>query len=288
MKENIKRFIPFGISAFTVIVTFFLQFTVFSVNSKFSWAEFFPQFAINMFALTSTAIIWLNSGTRRAKDENGSAYKSNAAIYAGQIQKISDGGRLCELQAFCRAKTAEMRESKINSILIGVGIDRSVYDSTLKELSKEQLKKDGYNRRQIKAIERIRNGQVHSKSIHYMDLLSDSNSGDEYGVNYDERLDKTMRIGFRVIRAATTTLVFSLIGIDLVREITNMAAWVMFFMRLFTIVWTAYSSDHEGYARITETKNKVLLRRIAFLHEFDEWSSVPKLNKGKEETDGRS
>ncbi len=281
MKENVKRFIPFAISAFTIIVTFFLQFTVFSVNSQFRWAEFFPQFAINMFALTTTAIIWLNSGTYRAKDENKSAYKDNAAIYAAQIQKISDSGRLCELQAFCRAKTAEMYENKINSILVSVGIDRSVYDSTLKDLSNEELRKDGYNRRQIRAIERVRNGRVHSRSIHYMDLLSDSNSGEEYCVNYDERLDKTVRIGFRVVRAATQTLVLSLVGIPLVRDITDITAWVMFFMRLFTIVWTAYSSEHEGYARITETKNKVILRRIAFLHEFDEWASVPRLNKGK-------
>ena len=77
------------------------------------------------------------------------------------------------------------------------------------------------------------------------------------------------------------TLVLALLAIDLARDITNLNAWIMFAMRLFTIVWTAFSSEHEGYARITETKNKVILRRIAFLHEFDEWASVPRLVTGK-------
>lgn len=281
MKDNIRRIIPFVISGLTIIVTFVLQFVALDFDRAFSWSDFLPQFFINLFLLITTSVIWLNSGTDRAKNDDKSAYKQNVAIYATQIKKLTDDGRLADLRAYCKVKTDELLESKITTVLANVGIDRKLYENTLKTLSVTKLKQDGYTRRQIRIIERVRNGRVRVTPIHYMDLLCDSRTMDDCGVNYDERADKTLRISFRAVRSAVMTLVLALLAIDLARDITNLNAWIMFAMRLFTIVWTAFSSEHEGYARITETKNKVILRRIAFLHEFDEWSSMPKLNKGK-------
>lgn len=283
MKENIRRIIPFAISAVTIIVTLIIQFAVFSVNDKFSWSKFLPQLAINIFLLVSMAVIWINAGTDRAKREDNSAYKDNSALYAVQIKHITDGNHLGDLRAFCRVKTEEALSAKITVTLVNVGIDRKCYDDTLKNLTDEQLIADGYNRRQIRAIHRIKSGRVRVEPIRAMDILSDSKTVDDCGVNYDEQADKARRISFRAIRSVFTALILAILSIEPAQDITNIAAWVMFFMRLFTIVWTAYSSEHEGYTRITETKNKVILRRIAFLHEFDEWASVPRLNKGNED-----
>lgn len=284
MKDSIRRIVPFAISGLTIVVTFVLQFVVFGLDKAFLWLDFFPKFFINLFLLITTSVVWLNSGTDRAKNDEKSAYKQNAVIYAGQIKEVTDSGRLAELRAYCKVKTDELLENKITTVLANVGIDRKLYDNTLKSLSIAQLKQDGYTRRQIRTIERVRNGRVRVTPIHYMDLISDSRTRDNCGVNYDERADKTLRISFRAFRSATMTLVLALLAIDLARDINNLAAWIMFAMRLFTIVWTAFSSEHEGYARIAETKNKVILRRIAFLHEFEEWESVPRLNIGKETT----
>lgn len=281
MKDNIRRIIPFVISGLTIIVTFVLQFVALDFDRAFSWSDFLPQFFINLFLLITTSVIWLNSGTDRAKNDDKSAYKQNVAIYAMQIKKLTDDGRLADLRAYCKVKTDELLDSKITTVLANVGIDRKLYENTLKTLSVAKLKQDGYTRRQIRIIERVRNGRVRVTPIHYMDLLCDSRTMDDCGVNYDERADKTLRISFRAVRSAVMTLVLALLAIDLARDITNLNAWIMFAMRLFTIVWTAFSSEHEGYARITETKNKVILRRIAFLHEFDEWASVPRLVTGK-------
>ncbi len=280
LKRNVRRFVSVAISALTVGVTFFLQFTVFGVNSAFDWAEFMPQFAVNMFLLVTTAVLWINSGTERAKNEECSPYRDNSVLYAGQIKKITDGGRLGELRAFCKLKTEELLQNKISSLLANVGIDRKVYDDTLKSLSVTELKKDGYVRRQIVVIERIRGDRVHVKPIRYMDLLSDSVARDDYGVNYNERADKAVRVTSRAIRSAVMSVMLALISIDIIRDIGNMQTWVMFFMRLFTIVWTAYGAEHEGYTRITDVKNKVTLRRIAFLYEFEEWAKVPRLISG--------
>ncbi|MDE7406489.1 MAG: hypothetical protein K2M89_06425 [Clostridiales bacterium] len=284
MKESIRRFIPLAISAVTIIVTLIVQFAVFSINDEFSWSEFLPNLIINIFLLVTTAVVWINSGTDRAKREENSAYKINAGIYAKQIAAVTADNRLGELREFCRIKTEEMRDNKITVLLANVGIDRNTYDSALCKLTRIELKGKNYTRRQIRTIRRIQDGRVRVKPVRAMDLLSDSKTPDDCGVNYDEQTDKALRISFRALRSVFIALISALLAIDPAQDITNIAAWVMFFLRLFTIVVTAYNSEHEGYARITETKNKVILRRIAFLHEFDEWAGTPRLNKGNSQT----
>lgn len=289
MKENLKRFIPFALSALTIGVTLIIQFAVFSINEKFDVSEFLPKLIINIFLLVTTAIIWINSGTDRAKREEKSTYKTNSATYAQKIQKVTDENKLGELREFCRVKTEEIRDNKITALLASVGIDRKTYDSELYKLSRSKLVEEGYNRRQIRVVERIKNGKVKVKAVRAMELISDRKTPDDCGVNYDEQADKAARISFRALRAIFTALVLAALVIEPAQDITNIATWVMFFMRLFTIVWTAYSSEHEGYARITETKNKVILRRIAFLHEFDEWvwmNACDGESKQKEESGG--
>lgn len=296
MKERIRRGIPLIISAVTIAVTLIIQFAAFSVNEKFDWNQFLPQLIVNIFLLVTTAVVWINAGTDKAKREEPSAYKTNNALYAGEIKNITDDGKLGSLREFCRIKTEEMLDRTITVLLASVGIDRDQYDGKrnnndkenenengkrLCELTRLELKGKGYTRRQIRVIMRIQNGKVHVKPVRAMDLLSDSKTNDDCGVNYDEQADKVLRISFRAIRAVFTALILAVLAIEPAQDITNIAVWVLFAMRLFTIVWTAYSSNREGYTRITETKNKVILRRIAFLHEFSEWTNAPKLNKGK-------
>ena len=158
MKDNIRRIIPFVISGLTIIVTFVLQFVALDFDRAFSWSDFLPQFFINLFLLITTSVIWLNSGTDRAKNDDKSAYKQNVAIYAMQIKKLTDDGRLADLRAYCKVKTDELLDSKITTVLANVGIDRKLYENTLKTLSVAKLKQDGYTRRQIRIIERVRNG----------------------------------------------------------------------------------------------------------------------------------
>lgn len=239
-----------------------------------------PNLLVNIFLLVTTAIVWINSGTARAKREENSAYKDNTAIYAQQIKEVTDKNRLGDLREFCRIKTEEMRDNKITVLLANVGIDRDTYDSELCKYTRIELKGKNYTRRQIRAVRRIQNGHVRVEPVRAMDLLSDSKTPDDYGVNYDEQYDKARRISFRSVRSIFTALILAVLAIGPAQDIANISAWAMFCMRLLTIVWTAYSSEHEGYVRITETKNKVILRRIAFLHEFDEWAGVLRLNKG--------
>ena len=60
---NIKRIVPFTISALMIVTVLLLQFTVLSVNKQFNWREFVPQLLINTALITTTAIVWLNSGS---------------------------------------------------------------------------------------------------------------------------------------------------------------------------------------------------------------------------------
>lgn len=280
MKDLLRRSAPFVISGLTIVIAFVLQFVLLDFDKEFSWSEFLPQFLINMFLLVTTSVVWLNSGTDRAKSDDNAAYKKNNELYATKIKAITDDKRLGDLKAFCTYKSDEMLQNKISTKLLNVGIDRDTYNR-IKDKSESELKTLGYTFRQRRVIRLVKEGRVRVQKIRAVDIMSNSRSFDDCGVNYDEALDKTARISFRVVKSALMTLVMALLVIELARDIRDTTAWILFAMRLFTIVWTAFSSEHEGYARITETKNKVVLRRISFLHEFDEWSDTLKLNKVK-------
>lgn len=274
MKDNIQRALPFAISGLMVVTLLIIRFTVLKTNDEFAVDEFVPQLLVNLFLIVTTSIVWLNSGSERAKSQEKSAYKDNSRLYAEYIKKITDSERLGVLRKFCDIKTAEMLDNKITVMLANVGIDRKTYDGELKTQTVEQLKAEGYKYRQRRVIARINDGRVRVKPIRYMELLSDSRSIDEYGVNYDERADKAVRIIFRALRSAVTALALALLAPEPAKNITDIGAWALFLMQVCTIVYAAFSSEREGYARIAHTKNKVILRRIAFLHEFEEWASV--------------
>lgn len=274
MKDNIQRALPFAISGLMVVTLLIIRFTVLKTNDEFAVDEFVPQLLVNLFLIVTTSIVWLNSGSERAKSQEKSAYKDNSRLYAEYIKKITDSERLGVLRKFCDIKTAEMLDNKITVMLANVGIDRKTYDVELKNQTVEQLKADGYKYRQRRVIARINDGRVRVKPIRYMELLSDSRSIDEYGVNYDERADKAVRIIFRALRSAVTALALALLAPEPAKNITDIGAWALFLMQVCTIVYAAFSSEREGYTRIAHTKNKVILRRIAFLHEFEEWASV--------------
>lgn len=274
MKDNIQRALPFAISGLMVITLLIIRFTVLKTNDEFAADEFVPQLMVNLFLIVTTSIVWLNSGSERAKAQENSAYKSNCRLYADHIKKITDNERLGVLREFCDKKTADMLDNKKTVILASVGIDRKTYDTVLKTLSAKQLKDDGYKYRQRRVIVRINDGRVRVKPIRYMELLSDSRAVDEYGVNYDERADKAVRIIFRALRSAVTALALALLAPEPAKNIADIGAWALFLMQVCTIVYAAFSSEREGYARIAHAKNKVILRRIAFLHEFEEWASA--------------
>lgn len=289
MKDTIRRAVPFLISLLTVTVLLLLQFTVLKINENFGLRELLPQVMSNALLIFTTSVVWMNSGTDRAKNVEKSAYRDNSAIFATQLKKVTDNGELSALRAFCKLKTEQMRHDKITALLANVGIDRETYDTTLCDMSGEELKNAEYPLRARIAIRRIQNGKVRIRPIKFMSLVSDSRTFDECGVNYDERADKALRIAFRVVRSLVMALVVALLALEPARDVTNIAAWALFLLKLFMIASTAVSAEREGFVRITETKNKVILRRIAFFHEFDEWAKVPRLNESpKKEPDCNS
>lgn len=284
MKNGIKRALPFLISGFLVVTLLVVRFTVLQTNDEFKLDEFLSTLFVNLFLIITTSIVWLNAGTERAKSEEKSAYKDNCTVYSAHIKKVTDSGRLGELREYCKIKTDEMLDRKITGVLASVGIDRTTYEKNLRGRSMKDLKADGYCLKARHAVDSVNKGRIRVKPIRYMELLSDSKPSDDYGVNYDERVDKALRIFFRALRSAVIALALAVLAPKAADNIKDIGAWALFLMQLWTILYAAFSSEREGYMRITETKNKVVLRRIAFLNEFDERASVPRLNQSEKET----
>lgn len=280
--DKIKRAMPFLISGLMIVTLFVIRFVVFRMNKAFDANQFFTNLIVNIFLLVSMALTWMSSGTDRAKREEKSAYRSNTAAYGKKIDEITHNGQLNLLRVFCGQKTGEMRERKETEVLTRAGIDRAVYHD-LKALTASELQAKGYARRQIRAIRRVAEGRVKVRPIDLLELLTDSKGRDDYDVHYDERADKVARTGFRVLKSVVMGAWFALAAPALSQDVMNVEVWALFCFQLFTIAWTAWSAEREGYGQIAEVKNKVILRRISFLDEFHEWVKVPKLQEGKGE-----
>lgn len=280
--DKIKRAMPLILSGIMVITVFIIQFIVVSFKDEFRWNEFLSQLAVNLFLLVGTATIWMNAGTDRAKTEEPSAYSDNCAAYSKKVAAVSDNGQLRALRDFCRIKTEDVRADKIRHMLNSVGLDMSDYTDR-KGADKAELKADGYTRRQICMLRRIRDGRVHVRPIQVMELMADSKGKSEYEIAYNEDADKAVRLMMRAVKSVVMATVLALLAFDLSSNIKDLTVWALFFFKLLTILFTAFSAEREGYLQIAQTRNRVILQRIEFLNEFEEWVKVPRLNPGKTE-----
>ena len=280
--EKVKRAMPLVLSGIMVITVFMIQFIVVSFKDGFRWNEFVSQLAVNLFLLVGTAIIWMNAGTDRAKTEEPSAYSDNCAAYSKKVTAVSDNGRLRALRDFCRAKTEELHREKVRHMLNSVGLDTDDY-AAKKNASAADLRRDGLSRRQIHMIRKIRNGRVHVRPIQVMELMADSKGKNEYEIAYNEDADKAVRLALRAVKSVVMAAVLALLAFDLSSNIKDLTVWALFFFKLLTILFTAMSAEREGYLQIAQTRNRIILQRIEFLNEFEEWAKVPLLNESKTE-----
>lgn len=279
--EKIKRAMPLILSGIMIVTVFIIQFIVVSFQENFNANEFLSQLAVNLFLLVATAIIWMNTGTDRAKTEEPSAYNDNCTAYSKKVAAISDNGQLRALREFCAIKTEEMRHEKIRRMLNNVGLDNNDY-AAKKHKSRKELMKDGLSRRQIRQIYKIREGRIHVHIIQVMELMADSKGKSEYEIAYNEEADKAVRLGLRIIKSVIMATVLALLAFDLSSNIKDLSVWALFFFKLTTILFTAVSSEREGYLQIAQTRNRIILQRIEFLNEFDEWEKIPRLNAAQQ------
>lgn len=274
--ERVKRALPFLLTGLLVITLFVVQFVVFTPNGTADMKAFWTRLAINVFLLVTAAFIWWGGGMDQAKQEEKSAYRTNSTLYGKKVSAMADDGRLRQFREYCKQKTDELRTSKEKAQLLRVGIDRKQYEE-LKSLTVEELRQKGYISKQIRAIRKVREGRVKVREINPMELMTDSKARDEYDVHYDEKAERTAWTVRRVIRATVTAAFMAFLMPGLSEGITNITVWSMFLLQLLTITCTAFRAYRDGYIEIAETKNKIILRRIALLDEFEEWAAVPRL-----------
>lgn len=279
--QKLKRAMPFIITGIMVAAAFIIRFMVIRPSDMEDVKSFWLTLGVNAAIIVAMALTWMASGTDRAKTEADSAFQRNSAEYSRRIAALEKESKLTQLTEFCRQKTRELLDEKINARLAAVCIDRNRYDSELKDKTAEQLASEGLNKKQIQAVERVRDGRVKVRPLNAMELMTNNKARAGYDVHYDENAEKAVSIAVRVAKSIVTGAALALISVQLASNITDLSVWAMFLMQLFTIAFTSWSSEREGYEQIAVTKNAVILRRIMFLNMFSEWAEVPRLEEGK-------
>ena len=268
---------PFFITALMITVILFIELMRVGIADNVDYNEVLTKFIINCIIIVSMAITWSGSGSLRAKNQQGSPYSENVKRYSSEIDYIGKNGKLTALKIFCEEKTKEKLQIKSTKLLNSVSIDYNVYLNQLRSLSVEDLKKKRCTKKQIRIIEKIRKNKIKVKKINVMELMTDSSMSDEYDIHYNEYSASAKMLLYRIFKSALTAIILSLITIEPFQNITDLTYWTTFIMKLVTIIYTAFSAEKEGFKRIAETKNKVILKRLEFINLFKEWESA----KGK-------
>lgn len=278
--EKLKRAMPFIITGIMVAAAFLIRFMTIKPSNMQDVTSFWLTLGTNAAIIVAMALTWMASGTDRAKSETDSPYKKNIAEYSRRIGELERESKLTQLTEFCKFKTRELLDAKINARLASVCIDRACYDARLKDMTAEALTEAGYNKKQMRTVERIRGGKVRVRPLNAMELMTNNKARSGYDIHYDERAEKAVSVAVRVIKSIVTGAALALISFELASNISDPSVWAMFLIQLVTIAFTAWSSDREGYEQIATTKNKVILRRIMFLNMFTEWATAPRLQAG--------
>ncbi len=276
--DKIKRVIPFLLTALIVVVILLIEFTTLHPNSIDE--TFWLSLAVNSLIIVAVALVWVASGKARARGEANSPYSKNAETYSNLISQIEEDKNFSALNKFCDLKTEELRQKRIVAILASACIDIDEYDE-IKSFTDQELKEKHYSCKQIKAINRVRNGgssfeplrknSLCVKPIIAMELASNCVVKNPYDVHYNDAVDETRNLIIRILKSLIMAIGLALVSFELSQDITSIEAWAMFFSKLTTIFFTAWSSEKEGYEQIAVTKNQVILRRINFLNLFNEW-----------------
>lgn len=281
--KRIRHVMPVIITAVMIILVFVLQFMV--LGGRKIDASFWLILTINSALLIAVAITWLSGGIDRAKSEKGTAYENNSEEYAKKIADVEKAGFYAKLEKFCEEKTQEMFDEKAKAILGKACIDYDKYIE-VKELSTEELIQNGFEKSQIKAIERVRHcgrfpealrsNCLKIRPLRSMELTTNNKVKNKYDIHYNENADKSISIFVRVLKSVVFAIALAFISIEPAKDITDISAWALFLLRLLTIIFTAWGAEREGYELITITKNAVILKRISFLSLFMEWANSEK------------
>lgn len=273
MQEKLKRAMPLIISGIMIVLILLIEFVTMRGRDQIDVNSFIVSMVINAAIIVCTAVAWMTSGTDRAKRDESLDYSVNIRRYSEAVTEIHEAGKLSKLKAFCELKNTEARERKINAMLSSVYLDRREYEEKYKTMTKRELqgrarqgtdgnpdvlgslgkedmsgrKTERLSGRQIRVILRIRQGKIRFRENRVQELMTNSKTRDDYGIHYDERLDKSLRLSIRVVKSVMIGAVLAFLIPDLSNRITDLTAWVMFVLKLITIVYTAWSAEREGF-----------------------------------------
>lgn len=220
----------------------------------------FAEFLISWFPYFAAAIL-LNTdlykkGVFVAK--NTSKFQSAIREYSSIANSLS-GAQIKALYPFCEAYNLEVKQTIQEQVLREEGLtydefdegnnsENSLIKKPLKIASKEELRKAGYNTRQITAINKAR--KVRVKGINVNVLLSSVATSDITDIGDDERSLQKKQIVMSAVKYMFTTLLLSIIAIKNIAE----WGWIGVILVIFKVAYLfagCCMSYFKGYDDVT-------------------------------------
>lgn len=271
-KNTFRSMLNYVLLTFLILMTAVLSFAQVALVegiTKNVLIDLCYTLAINI----TSMVVFIPQGEDNEKRKSQS-YFANLKLWGSKTKILEDKKLLTQFNKFCREKSLELRQNKIEEFVKLASLNIEDYEKSIKNLSKRDLKRAttdenvlGYklSKEQVYYLLKAK-GHIKMPKINPSIVLAGSDKAQQYSSLQPHMKQKTKAISIRMIGI----VVWSLLLVSVMLVPTGYTGWLMIFkfiMRIAGVVSSTIVGFYTGVNQI-RTENNENKEKIFFIDEF--------------------
>lgn len=271
-KNTLKSMLNYVLLIFLILMTAVLSFAQVALVdgiTKDVLVDLCYTLAINI----TSMVVFIPQGEDNEKKKSQSYY-ANLKLWGAKTKILEDRKLLTQFNKFCREKSLELRQNKIEEFVKLASLNMEDYEKSIKNLSKRDLKRAitdekvlGYklSKEQVYYILKAK-GRIRIPRINPSIVLAGSDKAQQYASLQPHMKQKTKAVSIKMIGI----VIWSLLLVSVMLVPTGYTGWLMMFkfiMRIAGVVSSTIVGFYTGINQI-KTENNENKEKIFFIDEF--------------------
>lgn len=216
----------------------------------------------------TSMVVFIPQGEDNEKRKSQS-YFANLKLWGAKTKILEDKKLLTQFNKFCREKSLELRQNKIEEFVKLASLNMEDYEKSIKNLSKRDLKRaitdEKLSKEQVYYLLKAK-GRIKIPKINPSIVLAGSDKAQQYSSLQPHMKQKTKAVSIRMIGI----VVWSLLLVSVMLVPTGYTGWLMIFkfiMRIAGVVSSTIVGFYTGVNQI-RAENNENKEKIFFIDEF--------------------
>ncbi len=256
------------VGVFLVFVVIVVFTTDIQLSSFADWTKLGLSFFVLLFCSYSMYINFSDTGMRTGKESE--TYKKTLNEYDTIKKEIISNKQQGRLLEFCRHYIIEELQSTRHAIITDVGLDFTLYKEKYIGMSKKALKQVA------ELTEPQRKAVIKANSVKPIKLTPEMifkrgrGAGRRKPLDTNPKKKKGMAFGVKFIKSSVTTLLTSIIMLDVVINPT-WATFAACCLKLMPVILNGFTGYKMGYENIVCDTVNYMSDQIDLIHQFQQY-----------------